>query len=163
MQVTPRVGNLQGYMFSHLVCSYISNRKTLKSKVKSKIKKYKEWFKYSLLSFLRAAAFLQTSSLLASFWITHTLASTAVYETYNIPIVKKQPIYCFFRNINSVDSCKLFCTPESRITSWRFFFYWCVDYLSWVVSQELSVAFCDSSVDVCDQFPTCLYPSVTRL
>ena len=154
MQVTPHVGNLQGYMVSNLVCCYISNRKTLKSKVKRKIKKYKERFKYSLLSFLRAAAFLQTSSLLASFWITLNLASTALYETYNIPIVKKHNRFIVF-----------FCIPQSRITSWRLFFDWCVviDYLSWVVSLELSVAFCDSSVDVCYQFSTCLYPSVTRL
>ena len=64
-------------------------------------------FKYSLFSLLRAAAFFQR--LFFGLVLNHrTLATTALYETYNNPIVKKiQSIYCFFRNINSMDSRKL--------------------------------------------------------
>ena len=45
-------------------------------------------FKYSLLSFLRAAVFSHRLSV-GLVLNRRTLAATALYETYNIPIVKK--------------------------------------------------------------------------
>ena len=52
-------------------------------------------FKYSLLSFLRAAVFSHHHSdgLVLN---RRTLAATALYETYNIPIVKKYNRFIVF-------------------------------------------------------------------
>ena len=51
-------------------------------------------FKYSLLSFLRAAVFSHRLSV--GLVLNHrTLPTAALYETYNIPIVKKMQFIVF--------------------------------------------------------------------
>ena len=64
-------------------------------------------FKYSLLSLLSGAFFPHCLSI-GLVLNRRTLAATALYETYNIPIVKKYSRFIvFFRNINSMDSRKV--------------------------------------------------------
>ena len=78
----------------------------LNAKPKGK-EKDKEMFKYSLLSLLSGAFFPHCLSI-GLVLNRRTLAATALYETYNIPIVKKYSRFIvFFRNINSMDSRKV--------------------------------------------------------
>ena len=64
-------------------------------------------FKYSLFSFLSGAVFSHRLSI-GLVLNRRTLAAAALYETYNIPIVKKiQSIYCFF------SERKLYGFPQS--------------------------------------------------
>ena len=53
-------------------------------------------FKYSLFTFLRAAVLSHRLSV-GLVLNRRTLAATALYETYNIPIVKKYNRFVFFR------------------------------------------------------------------
>ena len=78
----------------------------LNTKPKGK-EKDKEMFKYSLFSF-RSGAFFPHRLSIGLVLNRRTLAATALFETYNILIVKKYyQFIAFFRNINSVDSRKV--------------------------------------------------------
>ena len=78
----------------------------LNTKPKGK-EKDKEMFKYSLFSF-RSGAFFPHRLSIGLLLNRRTLAATALFETYNILIVKKYyQFIVFFRNINSVDSRKV--------------------------------------------------------
>ena len=84
-------------MYSHLVCSYIGPCKNLtvkNTKPKGK-EKDKEMFKYLLFSFLSGAVFFHRLSI-GLVLNRRNLAAAALYETYNIPIVKKHNRFVFF-------------------------------------------------------------------
>ena len=66
-------------------------------------------FKYLLLSLLRTTAFFQ--HLFFGFVFNHrTLAATALYETYNLPIVKKY--FAFVYKVNAVLNVFYLDTPN---------------------------------------------------
>ena len=70
--------------------------------------------KYSLFSLLRITAFFQR--LFFSLVLNHrTLAATALYEIYNMPIIEKiQSIYCLFLER------KLYGFPQSELLHFVF-------------------------------------------
>ena len=83
-------------MYSHLVCSYIGSCKNLIVKYKVKRKRKRQgnvlilviWFvKWCCFSHLLSIGLVLNR---------RTLAATALYETYNIPIVKKYNRFIIF-------------------------------------------------------------------
>ena len=95
-------------MYSHLVCSDISSFKNIIAKYKVKKKRIKqgEVQVFLIYSLLKATGFFFYPLSVGLVLNRCTLAATALYETYNIPIVKRYN-RLFFRNINSMDSGKV--------------------------------------------------------
>ena len=86
-------------MYSHLVCSYIGSCKNLIVKYKVKRKRKRQGnVQVFVIYFVKLSSGAVFSHRLSISLVLNrrTLAATALYETYNIPIVKIQSIYCFF-------------------------------------------------------------------
>ena len=103
ISVTSRLANCHGYMNQHLVCSYICACQTLIVKHKVKQNTNKNKTRKCFVQFTKSCcSVFFIASLMALFSIAATLP-----QQLSMKLTISRLIYCFFRNIKSMDSRKV--------------------------------------------------------